>query len=109
MDIRITCSHTASLCVTVSPTEIYAAGRQSTYKFEAGATVNHFGEQPMRWLNNLQNTGETVRSHNLSVPDDDESVYNEVQNYLPHPPLPVQRLLRLHHVATCITKTTQVR
>ena len=29
-------------------TEMNAAGWQSTYKFEAGATVNCFGEQPMR-------------------------------------------------------------
>ena len=60
MDIRITCYHTASVCVTSSQKQqkyTLQAGMQSTYKFEAGATVNRFGEQPMRLINNLQNRG----------------------------------------------------
>ena len=34
--------------VLLEATELYAAGQQSTYKFQAGATVNRFGKQPMR-------------------------------------------------------------
>ena len=48
-------------------TGIYAVGRQSTYKCEARAAVNRFGEQPM---SNLTTFVEKQR-HNLSAPDDE--------------------------------------
>ena len=82
MDIRITCYHTASLCGMCSQSRTsqkqlkYMLQAGSRHKFEAGATVNRFGEQPMRafhqrlWRNRLAEYGVT-REVCLSVPDDD--------------------------------------
>ena len=85
MDIWITRSHTASLCHILSNVkEILAAGRHLTNKIETGCSPKQMTAATIRAFQSLSNTCNDrdgwihrlaeywVRSHNLSVPNDDD-------------------------------------